>query len=204
VGITALDVRPDPFGWTVHASSRFVPQVAGLATTATCPLPGMNDSPSAPVREIAAFPNGTVYSSPITGTETRGVEIIDGRRTFVLQRSPPSLIAFLDGIPTDVLETCASPTFLDKFEISPEIGPRLFVTCFSDGEVYVFDPAVPRLVKTIPVGRGPAGLVLDQARQVVYVVGFGDNNISVVDLRPGSPTEYRVIQRIGFPRTTPR
>ena len=74
----------------------------------------------------------------------------------------------------------------------------------STGEVYVFDPSVPRLVKTIPVGRGPAGLVLDRPRQVIYVVGFGDNNISVVDVAPGSETEYRVVQRIGFPRTTPR
>jgi hypothetical protein len=200
VGITALDVRPDAWGWTVYASSRFVPQVAGLATTATCPLEGLE------TREIAAFPNGAVYTSPVGGTETRGVEIIDGRHTFVLQRSPPSLIEFLDGVPTAVLETCSSPTFLDRFDVDETdgIGPQLFVTCFTDGEVYVFDPSVPRLVKSIPVGRGPAGLVLDKMRKVLYVVGFGDNNISVVDLRPGEPTEYRVIQRIGFPRTTPR
>jgi hypothetical protein len=36
------------------------------------------------------------------------------------------------------------------------------------------------------------------------VVGFGDNNISVVDLEPGSATEYHVIQRIGYPSTVPR
>jgi hypothetical protein len=156
------------------------------------------------VREVAAFPSGAVYSSPVAGTETRGVEIIDDRHTFILQRSPPSLIAFLDGVPTAVLETCSSPTFLDRFEFGMGIGPRLFVTCFNDGEVYVYDPAVPRLVRTFPVGRGPAGLVKDERRQVIYVVGFGDNNISVVDVAPGSPTEYRVIQRIGFPRTTPR
>jgi hypothetical protein len=37
-----------------------------------------------------------------------------------------------------------------------------------------------------------------------YVVGFGDNNISVVDLTPGSDTEYRVVHRLGFPRVSPR
>jgi hypothetical protein len=41
-------------------------------------------------------------------------------------------------------------------------------------------------------------------KPIAYVVGFGDNNISVVDLDPTSPTEYHVIQRIGFPSTVPR
>jgi hypothetical protein len=185
----------------VYATSRFVPQVAGLGTTTACPNP-LSDTP---VREIAAFPNGTYYTSPLVGTETRGVEFIDDRRSFVLQRSPPALIGFLDSTPTDVLETCGSPTFLDQHDSG--VGPRLFVTCFADGEIYVFDPAVPRLVKTFRVGRGPAGLVFDEKlgrRPVAYVVGFGDNNVSVIDLEPGSETEYQVIQRIGFPRTIPR
>jgi DNA-binding beta-propeller fold protein YncE len=61
-------------------------------------------------------------------------------------------------------------------------------------------------VKTFAVGRGPSGLVFDNThgREVAYVVGFGDNNISVIDLVPGSPTEYHMIQRIGFQRTAPR
>jgi DNA-binding beta-propeller fold protein YncE len=59
-------------------------------------------------------------------------------------------------------------------------------------------------VKTFLVGRGPSGLVFDKPRKVAYVVGFGDNNISVIDLMPGRTTEYSVIQRIGFPRTSPR
>ncbi len=140
----------------VYATSRFVPQVAGLGTTTACPL----SREFASYREIAAFPNGTYYTSPLVGAETRGVEFIDDRRSFVLQRTPPALIGFLDSTPTDVLETCGSPTFLDQHDNG--VGPRLFVTCFADGEIYVFDPTVPRLVKTFRVGRGPAGLVFDE------------------------------------------
>jgi hypothetical protein len=198
VGISSLKARRNSYGTTtVYASSRYVPQVAGLGTTATCP-------DRLPIREIAAFPNGTFYSSPLVGGEVRGIEFLDDQRAFVLQRSPPALISYLGTTPTDVLETCGSPTFLDMFTFDPAVGPRLFVTCSTDGEIYVFDPTVPRLVRSFLVGRGPAGLVPDVARQVAYVVGFGDNNISVIDLRPGSPTEYRVTQRIGFPRTIPR
>jgi hypothetical protein len=180
----------------IYASSRFVPQVAPLGVTADCPQSG------GPIREIAAFPSGAYYSSPLAGTETRGIEFV-GNRAFVLQRSPPALISFLNPYtPTEVLETCGNPTFLSQYDSG--VGPRLFVTCTSDGEIYVYDPSVPRLVQTFLVGRGPAGLVFDDERKVAYSVNFGDNGIAVIDLKPGSPTEYHVIQRIGFPRTTPR
>jgi len=198
VGVTALTT----FAGTVYASSRYTPQVVGLGTTAQCPIGGAN------IREIAAFPNGTTFSSPLAGSETRGIQFV-GNRAFILQRTPPALIGFLNGAATDVLETCGSPTFLDKHNNG--VGDRLFVSCFADGEIYVYDPAIPQLVKTFPVGRGPSGLVFDDTpddngdpRNVAYVVGFGDNNVSVIDLKPGSETEYHVIQRIGFPRVTPR
>jgi len=204
VGITALKSYK-PLGdmdkiikevTNIYAASRFVPQVAPLGVTADCPQAG------SPIREIAAFPSGAYYSSPLAGTETRGIEFV-GNRAFVLQRSPPALISFLNPYtPTEVLETCGNPTFLSQYDSG--VGPRLFVTCTSDGEIYVYDPSVPRLVQTFLVGRGPAGLVFDDERKVAYSVNFGDNGIAVVDLKPGSPTEYHVIQRIGFPRTTPR
>ncbi len=199
VGVTALSFLDD----NVYAASRYAPQVARLGTTIACPQPGNT------VREIAAFPDGTFYNSPLTGAETRGIAFFQGTdRAFVLQRTPPALIGFLGTQPTDVLETCGSPTFLDKY--SPDAtdpdGPdaRLFVTCFADGEIYVFDPAVPRLVKSFIVGRGPAGLVFDRDKQVAYSVNFGDNDIAVIDLNPKNTTQYRVVQRIGFPRTAPR
>jgi hypothetical protein len=204
VGITALNTFTNSYGQTaVYASSRFVPQVSGLGTTATCP--------DNPVREIAAFPNGSTYASPLFGAETRGIQFIEGQdRAFVLQRTPPTLIGFVasTAAATDTLETCGSPTFLDQHKNSAG-QVRLFVTCFADGEIYVFDPAVPTLIKQFSVGRGPSGLVFDDSmdpnsRHVAYVVGFGDNNVSVIDLTPGSRTEYHVVQRIGFPRTSPR
>jgi DNA-binding beta-propeller fold protein YncE len=83
------------------------------------------------------------------------------------------------------------------------------VTCYEGGQIYVFDPYVPRLVKVIEVGRGPAGLSFDPVVRnptsvFAYSTGFGANNVSVIDLRPGSPTEYRVVQRLGFPSPVPR
>ena len=36
------------------------------------------------------------------------------------------------------------------------------------------------------------------------MITFGENNVSVVDLDPLSPTVNRVIERIGYPSPTPR
>ncbi len=36
------------------------------------------------------------------------------------------------------------------------------------------------------------------------MIDFTQNNIAVVDLAPGSSTQYHVVQRLGFPTVTPR
>jgi hypothetical protein len=137
----------------------------------------------------------------------------EGNRAFVLQRNPPALVGFdmstnplaFGNFPSDILETCASPTFLQSYDAGE--GERLFVTCFDAGQVYVFDPSVPRLIQVINAGRGPAGLVFPQqpgSHPVAYVVGFSANDIGVIDLMPGSPTQFHVVQRIGFPSVVPR
>ena len=102
-----------------------------------------------------------------------------------------------------MLETCSSPTFLDQYDNGS--GPRLFVSCFDDGEIYVFDPngAAARDGRSCRPGPGRAGFRRSNADRRLFV-GFGDNDISVIDLMPGSRTEYHVIQRIGFPSTVPR
>jgi len=64
---------------------------------------------------------------------------------------------------------------------------------------------VPQIRSVIQVGRQPIATVFDATDPTrAYVIGFGANNVSVVDLDPVSPTRDRVIQRIGFPSATPR
>jgi len=156
-------------------------------------------------------------SPGLVGSEVRGVAFVDPvapgdpQRVFALERVPPVLVGFnvnrtLSGAvtvqPTSVLETCSSPTFLYQHDAGD--GMRLYVNCFDTGEVYVFDPSLPGLITTFQVGRGPAGMVFDPILPVAYVVDFSQNDVSVIDLAPGSPTEDHVIPRIGFPSTTPR
>jgi hypothetical protein len=201
----------------IFATSRYLPLVTSIVpfvpsgSNASCPPNSNSDL----VVEGAA----DSFNSGLVGSEMRGVEIIDpgdptvaAQRAYALQRVPPALVGFTIApdnagavitTPTDVSETCSSPTFLYQHDAGE--GPRLYVNCFDTGEIYVFDPSVPTLLTSFQVGRGPAGLVFPDAYpQRAYLIGFSDNNVSVLDLAPKSPTQYHVIQRLGFPSVTPR
>jgi hypothetical protein len=164
--------------------------------------------------DVVVLPASETLSSGLTGSEMRGVEFLDPtngdpQRVFALQRVPPALVTFditsnasgaVIPLVSSVIETCSNPTFLYKQ------GTRLYVNCFDTGEIYVFDMNIPSLVTTFQAARGPAGMVFDPnpARPVAYVLDFSHNDVSVIDLAPGSPTEDHVIQRLGFPSISPR
>jgi hypothetical protein len=210
-----LGAPPDPNNRYLYVSSRYVPQVTSMAPIGPSICAGDEN-------DDVIVPAGNTLNSNLAGSEMRGVEFIEplpgsqpnyAQRAFALQRQPPDLVAFdiatnesgaTNATPTDVIETCSGPTFLYQHDTGAGEGPRLFVNCFDTGEVYVFDPSGPTLLTTFGVGRGPAGMVFDTARPLAYVLDFSQNDVSVVDLALGSPTQYHVVQRIGFPSVTPR
>ncbi len=202
-GVTSLTSGP---GKQVYATSRYVPMAVGLNaaldTTQLCVQP--------PTVFVSA--SALTFTSPLPGVELRGLQFVSPTRAYALQRVPPALVAFdvtggvLGNVPTSIVETCSAPTFLQAFGDGAD--SRLFITCFEAGQVYVVDPAIPGVVAVMDVGRGPAGLVFSAAGAKsparAYVVGFGHNNVSIVDLERGSPTRYHVIQKLGFPSVLPR
>jgi YVTN family beta-propeller protein len=229
-GVTSLRVRsPGTCGSPVYATSRyrnvassFV--VAGISGTDCGTAPNVDSMDS---RTLALIGRGDALGTGVPGTETRGIEFVAGSEIgtrdssspsgndaiFLLQRSPPVLAA-LDAstnLPYATVEVCQGAVALAQqktVETGTPFGldgPTLFVTCFDSGEIYVIDAAAPRVKAIIPVGRGPVSVVFDETDATRgYVLGFGANDISVVDLDPASATHYRVIQRIGFPSPTPR
>ncbi len=233
-GITDLHLHSplgqsfDPNGLSnvMFASSRYVPLVTSIGTFGALPPPPPMTVCPISNTDVVVEPAGDSLNPGLVGSEMRGVAFIDppppsptassmtpppASRVYALERVPPDLVGFdiatngagvTTAIPTDFSETCSSPTFL--YEHDSGQGPRLYVNCFDTGEIYVFDPTVPTLITTFQIGRGPAGLVFDDLRKQAYVIGFSDNNLSVVDLAPGSQTQYHVIQRIGFPTVMPR
>jgi hypothetical protein len=214
-GVTSLTVR-NSCG-TVYVASRYSPVVGAFVVYGqdACSS-AANDATGTP--GITIVGTGQVLSTGLPGAETRGIEFVGAGKTaepdraFILQRSPPALVAvdIATQRPFATLEVCQSPTNLVQQKDGDGRAVALFVTCFDAGEVYVIDPWTPRVRSVIPIGRGPVATILpptgvapaDSTR--AYVVGFNANNVAVIDLDPLSPTQYRVVQRIGFPSPTPR
>lgn len=216
-GITSLKIStPGNCGQPVYLGSRLRPVVTsfivvGLGSVAggSCAAPAEGNT----ARDLVIVPSGSSFATGLPGTEIRGVELMPAdprsgqvRRAFLLQRTPPAVVAVdldVGNVPSTVIEVCDDPANL-AMHVGLD-GPMLYVTCFKSNQVYVIEPAVPRLRAVISVGRGPAATVFDPADPTRgYVIGFGGNNVSVIDVDPSSPRQFRVIQRIGFTSATPR
>jgi hypothetical protein len=217
-GITSLTLRRNGH---VYACSRY-------GTNSVDVQPALSGLCNQDPGTISLVMGSDVFTTPLLGQEIRGIQFLpdpngvpaeganQASRAFVLQRTPPGLVEFdastdqraFGNFPSKVLETCAGPTFLQAYDAGE--GTRLYVTCFDQGQIYVFDPYVPRLISVINAGRGPAGLAFprtfrgDRPERLAYVVGFAANDVPVLDLTPGSATQYHVVQRIGFPSPVPR
>ena len=227
-GITGLTIK-DPvtgdgcFG-AIYATSRFRPVVGSFVVYGLDGCPRSATLPGSPSVQIVG--RGEIISTGIAGAEARGIEFVRRKsitapeckvtppdpacapdRFFVLQRTPPALVA-IDAntlVPFSVVEVCQGPTHLVQQLDAQGATLALLVTCFDAGEVDVVDPWVPRIRSIVPVGRGPITTVLDPADPTRgYVVGFGGNNIVVLHLDAATPGKDRVVQRIGFPSVTPR
>jgi DNA-binding beta-propeller fold protein YncE len=149
---------------------------------------------------------GNVGSS----ADTRGMAFSpSGDRMYVVNRNPPSLQVYdtsLDetGAPrnhgvaaTDLCREASSASIVD-----PGDGERAIVTCFRDGQIYVVNPRAGAYVEAmITVGRGPYAIVAAPGRKKLYVSNYLEDTVSVIDLTPGAPTQFRVVLRIGEPRT---
>jgi YVTN family beta-propeller protein len=170
-------------------------------------------------RPLELVPGQSFFPSAFfpSGIDIRGLVITpDKRRAYVLHRNgvglsardnPPAVVA-VDRTPdtqgrpvnraVEVVEICSGATELHWHDAGR--GPQLYVVCFESGQVYVVDPTLMEVSAVVNVGRGPNNLAFSPGdRTIAYLAGFSDNNVSVIDLRPGSATEFKVVQRIGFP-----
>jgi DNA-binding beta-propeller fold protein YncE len=138
--------------------------------------------------------------------DTRGMTFsTDGNLMYLINRTPPSLQVFdtslkETGFPanrgigaTDICRNASKLTALDTGD-----GERIYITCFSDGQLYVIDPRGQSSVENIlTVGRGPYAVTAAPTRKKVYVTNFLEDTIAVIDVQPGSPTRNQVVLRIG-------
>jgi DNA-binding beta-propeller fold protein YncE len=138
-------------------------------------------------------------------SDTRGLVFGQGGDVgYFMNREPPSLAVVdtsigADGVPRNLVtggtDLCREASGLAVADLGD--GERVFVSCFTEGELYVIDPRAGVEVEAIAtVGRGPFGVAVSAARKKLYVTNFFENSIAVIDLTPGAPTQYRVVLRI--------
>jgi hypothetical protein len=227
LGVRSLTVehQGDAAG-TLLATSENTTEIAELIFEHPDRVPCQVDpqNPAIAARRDLTLDAGRSFSSSAFGThggDLRGIELTGGGdRAYVLHHqyaaggeyNPPSVVAIdrapgANGQPTDeplgTVTVCNGPNRLLQHDAGR--GVRLFVNCFDNGQIYVVEPESLNIESIIEMGAGPTELVFPPEpndQTVAYVANFPNNNLSVVDLKPGSPTEYHVVQRIGFARPT--
>jgi YVTN family beta-propeller protein len=75
-----------------------------------------------------------------------------------------------------------SPVFSMSIPAKPIISLAGYVSNTGSSNVAVFDKKLGQIVGVIPVGKGPAGMALDQGSRKAYVANSGDDEIEVIDI----------------------
>ena len=133
----------------------------------------------------------------------------DGDTAYIINRDPP-MLQVIDtslsetGIPRNELagaiELCRQASVIEV--VDGGAGERLYVACFQDGQVWSINPVSLSVESIIDVGRGPQFLAAAPGAGFLFVSNFRESTLGVIDIRPGSETENRVVLRIGRPNET--
>lgn len=194
----------------VYAVSRSGPDISEMVLL--CQSEAAGCDPNNRFRDLSLVPSEQIKSSAFLpmGTDIRDF-LQKGTRGYVLHRntpessgsSNPQALVEIDrrnNMSTGrILEICSGATRMQMHDAGR--GDLLFITCYEGGQINVVDLEKMEM-KALPieVGQGPTALTFSPTdKTVAFVANYADNNVVVIDLEPGSPTEYMVVQRIGFP-----
>ncbi|MCU1277839.1 MAG: hypothetical protein JWM53_1385 [bacterium] len=128
-------------------------------------------------------------------------------------------------IVTDIVDVCQTPAHsgVRRFAVAGAPGTpamrksKVIVVCFLASQLMIVDPDRPGVDDTIFSGlSGPNDIAFnftddDAADKITrvgvprhaYVTNYSESTVAVVDLEPGSPTENRVLARLGYPPDGP-
>jgi YVTN family beta-propeller protein len=70
----------------------------------------------------------------------------------------------------------------NRLKFTPD-GKRVLISSLRTGELFVFDAATHKLIKTISTGHGGAGILVDDDGSRAFIGCTGDNYVAVVDLK---------------------
>jgi hypothetical protein len=125
----------------------------------------------------------------------------------VLTRIDMSLDA--DGNPRLQLLTsvslCGNPNLVSVYRpsLDGDPGPALaLVSCYGSDQLAVVDLGLFIVIATIDLGDGSNELLIDEARNWLFVANTAESSISIVDLDVGQPSYLREIATLGLATPT--
>ena len=227
-GVTALTLNksgdpndPNDPNYLLFAVARASSDITGMVLQ--CQKKGQHCDPNdSTARDLSLVSGEQITSSAFlpSGTDVRGFLLSpDGNQAYVLHRNSPDLTTSTDpealvvldraeqngqpvNSPSAILEICSGAAHMQFHDAGPGRGNLLYITCFEAGQIYVVDPQAPLVKAIIEAGHGPTALTFSPTDPTIaFVADYADNDVAVIDLEPGSPTEYMVVQRLGFPHT---
>lgn len=200
VGATGIAARlpGDPRG-LVYASSRRESRI--ITFRAADPI-----DPAQPP-ELALGPTFFLPGAVSGGSpgDTRGLAFSpDGNLAVFVSRRPPMLYVYDTSIgetgvprnePVGAIELCGQPSQVALADFGE--GLVAYTPCFETGRVQASHIARLERITDTDAGKGPSAIVGAPGRKRVYVANYGEDIVSVIDARPGSPTQHQVVLRAG-------
>lgn len=193
--------RPDAPGDTIYVGSRTEDRVQMF--TVGRPV---NDAPPFLISGNYFFLDDVGVADASGSNDTRGLKFsADGNRMYLINRNPPVLQIF-DTSPNDAglarnqlvgaTDICREGSMLEVMDSGD--GDRAYLSCFSDGTIYVVDPrGLSQVEDIVQTGRGPYAVVGVPGRKKLFVSNFLEDTVAVIDTTPGAATNNRVVLRIG-------
>ena len=77
----------------------------------------------------------------------------------------------------------------NRLKFTPD-GKRVLVTSLRTGDLFIFDAATRKQIKTISTGHGAAGILVDDDGSRAFIGCTGDNYVAVVDLKTLTVTDH--------------
>jgi len=218
---------PDPTGrhgaFALAQQSPSDPHSLWYVTSNVNPLVATFRVADANVITVAQQSQFVLSSTFAQGTDVRDfIFDNDGNRAFMTENNPPSLLVVDTrndpsnanqprNVITDVVDVCLTPSHMGMRQIGGQT--KAIVVCFLSSQVMIVDPNRPGVDATIFSGfSGPNDItfnfsdpgVTPVTQQIIpnkhaYVTNYSESTIAVVDLEPSSPTQNRVIGKLGHP-----
>lgn len=133
-----------------------------------------------------------------------------GDRLLVVHTTPPALsrvdtsLDENDELRVEVLATvslCTNPNLVSVHRPGLDGGPGpslALVSCYGSDQLAVVDLNVFVVVATLELGDGPNELLIDDARDWLFVANTAQSTISIVDLDAGRPSYLKEFATLGY------